>query len=236
MKKLILLELIFGLIIATILNNFVSIVVIAQEITIYDSVIKEDYAALKVDITFPVIQGLKNKQIEKNINQTIQQDIFNFKNELWIESEEYLKLSDNEKWEIGKYEASTYYEVHYQKNDILSFSIFYYRYTLGAHGSVWQKAYNLNLITGEIISLLDIFRGKKDYVEFINREIKRQIQLNLEEYFDRGAVFQSISSNQPFYLVEDDVVIYFGLYEIAPYASGIKYFLVPFAWLETYLK
>lgn len=45
MKKLILLELIFGLIIATIVNNFVSIVVIAQEITISDSVIKDDYAA-----------------------------------------------------------------------------------------------------------------------------------------------------------------------------------------------
>ncbi len=53
--------------------------VIAQEITISDIIIRKDYEALEADITIPVIQGLEDKQIEEEINQTIQEDILNFR-------------------------------------------------------------------------------------------------------------------------------------------------------------
>lgn len=243
MKKLIPLELVTLAVITMfmLISGFISECVMAQEnkfigqeIIISDVVIKEDYEALKVEITFPGIQGLENKSVEEKINQDIQKDILHFKDELLAESEEYLKLAKSERWEIGKYEASAYYTVHYQKNNLLSLSIFYYRYTLGAHGSTWQKAYNLNLTTGGSISLSDILKEKKDYVEVINQEIKRQIQLSPEDFFDSGTLFQSINLNQLFYLVEDGVVIYFGLYEIAPYSSGIRYFKIPFSLFETY--
>ena len=131
--------------------------------------------------------------------------------------------------------AIAYYIVHYQKNNILSLSVFYYWYSLGAHGSTVQEAYNLNLVNGERIPLPDILKEKKDYLKIINQEIKRQIKLNPEAYFDDGAVFQSISEGQqPFYVIEDGIVIYFGLYEIAPYSSGIRYFKIPFSLFETY--
>ncbi|GAG64710.1 unnamed protein product [marine sediment metagenome] len=74
----------------------------------------------------------------------------------------------------------------------------------------------------------------KDYLKIINQEIKRQIKLNPEAYFDDGVVFQSISEEQPFYLIEDGMVIYFGLYEIAPYSSGIRYFKISFSLFEIY--
>ncbi len=131
------------------------------------------------------------------------------------------------------FEAIAYYIAHYQTNDLLSLSVFYYCYTLGAHGCTVQEAYNLNLVNGEKISLQDILKEKKNYLEIINREIKRQIKLNPEAYFDDGAVFQSISQEQPFYIIEDGIVIYFGLYEIAPYSSGIRYFKIPFSLFET---
>ncbi|GAG74381.1 unnamed protein product, partial [marine sediment metagenome] len=74
----------------------------------------------------------------------------------------------------------------------------------------------------------------KDYLRIINQEIKRQMKLNPEAYFDDGAAFKSVSKEQPFYLIEDGIVIYFGLYEIAPYSSGIRYFKIPFSLFETY--
>ena len=240
MKKLFLLELVFLIVIVVAISNFIdtSVVaqenkVIAQEITISDLVIKEDYKALEVDITIPVIQGLEDKQIEEEINQNIQEDILNFRYRIQTESEEYLQLAKKEGWEIKKYIASTYYIAHYQTNDLLSLSVFYYCYTLGAHGCTVQEAYNLNLANGEKISLQDILKEKKDYLEIINREIKRQIKLNPKAFFDDGAVFQPISPEQPFYLIEDGIVIYFGLYEIAPYSSGIRYFKIPFSLFET---
>jgi len=212
----------------TILAQTQEIKPIDQEITITDLVIEEEQEALKVDMVFPLVQGLKDKQVEEKINQIIQEEIINFKNQLQTESEEYLKSAKSEEWEIRKYIATTYYIVHYQKDDLLSLSVFYYSYTLGAHGYTLQRAYNFNLENGKEILLSDILKEKKDDVDIINQEIKRQINLNPQEYFSEWSVFQSISQEQPFYFIEDGIVVYFGLYEIAPYASGIRYFKIPY--------
>jgi len=240
MKKLFFVELVFLIVVVVVISGFIYKGVMAQEnklitqeITISDIVIKEDYEALEVDLTIPVIQGLADKKIEEKMNQTIQDDILNFKYRIQTESEEYLQEAKKEGGEIKKYIATAYYIVHYQTDDLLSLSVFYYCYTGGAHGCTVQEAYNLNLVNGERITLPDILKGKKDYLKIINQEIKRQIQLNLEAYFD-DAVFHSISQEQPFYLIEDGIVIYFGLYEIAPYSSGIRYFKIPFSLFETY--
>lgn len=239
MKKLFLLALVFPIVV--VISGFVYTRVmaqenklIAQEITISDIVIREDYEALEVDITIPVIQGLEDKQIEEEINQTIQENILKFKYRIQTESEEYLQSAKSKGEEIRKYIAAAYYIVHCKTHDSLSLSVFYYCYTLGAHGCTIQEAYNLNLVNGEEISLQEILKEKKDYVKVINREIKRQIQLNPDAYFEKGAAFQSISEEQPFYVIEDGIVIYFGLYEIAPYSSGIRYFKIPFSLFETY--
>jgi len=205
---------------------------IDQEITITDIVIKEDQEALKVDMVFPLVTGMKDKQVEEKINQTIQKDVHNFKEMLQTESEKYLQGAKKEGWEIRKYIATTYYIVHYQKDDLLSLSVFYYSYTLGAHGHTLQRAYNFYLENGKEIPLSDILKEKKDDADIINQEIKRQMELNPQEYFSEWSVFQSISEEQPFYLIEDGIVVYFGLYEIAPYASGIRYFKIPYSLFE----
>ena len=237
MKKLLFLflRLIF---LGIITNAFINTTVLAQtreikpidqEITITDLVTKEDQEALKVDMVFPLVQCMQDKQVEEKINQIIQEDVHNFKNRLQAESEEYLQSARSEGWEIRKYIVTTHYIVHYQKDDLLSLSVFYYSYTLGAHGHTLQRAYNFNLENGKEILLGDILKEKKDDVDIINQEIKRQMALNPQEYFSDFSVFQSISQEQPFYLIEDGIVIYFGLYEIAPYASGIRYFKIPYS-------
>ena len=180
-------------------------------------------------MVFPLVQGMKDKRVEEKINQIIQKDILNFKNQLQAESEDYLNSDRSEGWEIRKYIATTYYIVHYQKDNLLSLSVFYYSYTLGAHGYTLQRAYNFNMENGKEILLSDILKEKKDDVDIINQEIKRQINLNPQEYFTEWSAFQSISQEQPFYLIEDGMVIYFGLYEIAPYASWIRYFKIPYS-------
>ena len=240
MKELFLVELFFLVIVVVVASSSIFTGVIAQEdrfviqnITISDKVIKEDYEVLEVDIVIPVIYCLKDKKIEEEINQAIQDNILDFKYRIQTESEGYLQLANSKGWEIRKCIASAYYIVHYLSNDLLSLSVFYYCYTGGAHGCTIQESYNLNLVNGERITLPDILKEKKDYLKIINQEIKRQIQLNPEAYFD-DAVSHSISPEQPFYIIEDGIVIYFGLYEIAPYSSGIRYFKIPFSLFETY--
>ena len=201
-----------------------------QKLTVSDLKICEEYEAINIDMVIPVIEGMEDKQVEKKINQLIQEYAFNFKEELQIGSEEYLRDAKKEGWRIGKYQAFSYYIFHYQSKNILSVSVFYYRYTLGAHGHTLQKAYNLDLQNGKIISLPVLLKDMEDYKEIINQKIKKQIKLNPEKYFDEkifGKIFQTISNDQPFYIIEDGIVIFFGLYEIAPYSSGIRYFKIP---------
>jgi len=69
---------------------------IDQEITITDLAIKEDHEALKVDMVFPLVTGVKDKQVEEKINQIIQEEILNFKNRLQAESEGYLQSARSE--------------------------------------------------------------------------------------------------------------------------------------------
>jgi len=82
---------------------------IDQEIVITDLVIKEDHEALKVDMVFPLVQGIKDKQVEEKINQTNHKDVLDFKEVLKTESEKNLKRAKEEGWEIRKYIATFYY-------------------------------------------------------------------------------------------------------------------------------
>ena len=235
MKKIFNLIFIFSIVMTIFLN--VNNMVLTQEskevnqkLTVSDLKICEEHEAINIDMVIPVIEGMEDKQVEKKINQLIQEYAYNFKEELQIGSEEYLKGAKKEGWRIGKYQALSCYIVHYQSKNVLSVSVFYYRYTLGAHGHTLQKVYNLNLQNGEIISLPVLLKDMEDYKKIINQKIKKQIKLNPEKYFDEkifGKIFQTISNDQPFYIIEDGIVIFFGLYEIAPYSSGIRYFKIP---------
>ncbi len=232
MKKIFNLIFIFSIVMTIFLN--VNNMVLTQEskevnqkLTVSDLKICEEHEAINIDMVIPVIEGMEDKQVEKKINQLIQEYAYNFKEELQIGSEEYLKGAKKEGWRIGKYQALSCYIVHYQSKNVLSVSVFYYRYTLGAHGHTLQKVYNLNLQNGEIISLPVLLKDMEDYKKIINREIKKQIKLNPQIYFDNGEIFKTISDDQTFYIIEDRIVIFFGLYEIAPYSSGIRYFKIP---------
>ena len=59
----------------------------------------------------------------------------------------------------------------------------------------------------------------------INNEIENQIkQPDKQEDQDKVYDFYGIKDNQKFYLDDSKIVIYFDLYEIAPYAAGIPEF------------
>ena len=70
----------------------------------------------------------------------------------------------------------------------------------------------------------------------VNNFIKEDINNKPENYFKGDEGFKGISENQPFYIDEDGIVIYFGLYEIAPYYIGIPKFKLKFDEFNKYLN
>ncbi|HKK83744.1 MAG TPA: DUF3298 and DUF4163 domain-containing protein [Atribacterota bacterium] len=199
-----------------------------EEIKINVKTISEDYPTLTTNLQIPFFEGFGNEQIKNRITTIIETDIFSFLEELRSDSEKYFKKAKEEKWMPKKYIGETIFELHYLSKKMISFSIIYYSYTLGAHGFTERVSYNFDLETGNEIKIEDLFLDYNQYMDLINHEIKRQIDAEKELYFNEGKDFQSIKDWQQFYIQYDGIVIYFGLYEIAPYAAGIRYFKVPF--------
>jgi hypothetical protein len=77
------------------------------------------------------------------------------------------------------------------------------------------------------VVLNEIFTPGYDYCSTINDFIYNKIQANPENFFEGDMGFKGIDKQQSFYIKDGHLVIYFGLYEIAPYAAGIQEFKLP---------
>ncbi|MFT4146660.1 MAG: DUF3298 and DUF4163 domain-containing protein [Mobilitalea sp.] len=134
---------------------------------------------------------------------------------------------------VHEYEAVTEYTVTYNENCMLSLYFDQYEYTGGAHGNTIRTSDTWNLAQSKRAELADFFPGKSNYSEFIIEsiinQIKAQVKANTTMVFDDypKLVAENFKANN-FYLTEEGVVIYFQQYDIAPYASGILTFVIPF--------
>ncbi len=127
-----------------------------------------------------------------------------------------------------KYELNIEYKIHTLNPTFISLTMENYQYTGGTHGFSNKTPYNFDLTTGKEITLEDLFKENSDYKEVINKEIQKQIKEEPDKFFpDEVEVFSGINSKQPFYIEDGKLVIYFGLYEIAPYTAGIVEFEIP---------
>ena len=151
---------------------------------------------------------MNNKEIERILNKKFESDIMNFYNTSVKEAESYFDdFPDAE----NKFVISSDYEVKKSNNKVLSMLIKYYKYSGGAHGTYEYIPYNVDLTSGGIFTLK-----------------KQIIQLNKEQNLPKNSTqlyaFNEIKDNQKFYIVDDTIVIFFDLYDIAPYVAGIPEF------------
>ena len=165
----------------------------------------------RLDVTYPVVEGLPDKDIQDYINSVL----LGITNALIVRQGYY----ENPRTEItGRY--------HVRTNDkcVLSISIENYAFSGGAHGFTILKSVTFDIKTGKIYSLEDFFAEGVDYVRFISDIIKKQV---IERDIPVINEFTAISSNQDFYIENNNLVVYFQLYELAPYYLGFVTFPIP---------
>ncbi len=92
----------------------------------------------------------------------------------------------------------------------------------------YLNSYNYNLINGKKLKLSDMFKKDIDYKKIVNEYINHVISQNPDIYFQGEDGFKGIKEDQSFYIENDAIVIYFSLYEIAPYYVGIPKFKMEF--------
>ena len=200
--------------------------------------INEETEFFKSEISYPKLK-IKNKYLDekdinvdiiKNINKEIYNYMTSFNNKIKEESNGYKKQYEDifskvkNQYFKYQYEAYSDYQVTYNKNNLISIPIQLYEFTGGAHGMSYLKTFNYNLLTGKEIKLKDVFKEDVNYKEIVNNYIKEEISKNKDIYFSGEEGFKGISDNQDFYIDNDGIVVYFGLYDIAPYYVGIPKF------------
>ena len=130
------------------------------------------------------------------------------------------------------YDAVMKYEVTCAKNCFFSVYRDCYEFTGGAHGNTVRRSDTWNLATGKNVPLGCFFRPGVNYRRTLFEEVLRQAKENMEKcpdlYFeDYQELIRRYFSLCHYYLTPDGPVIYYQLYEIAPYAAGFVTFSIP---------
>ncbi|WP_274650700.1 DUF3298 and DUF4163 domain-containing protein [Paenibacillus humicola] len=162
----------------------------------------------KAELWVPVISGLHNAAARNAINEAIRAAV----REL---------VAGQGSLDDPRAEMQGWFEIKNNQKGILSLSLFNYAYTGGAHGLTLQQSLTFDMGSGKSYTLPELFKPGSPYVRRLSDLIKLQIQARQIATIEP---FESIRPDQPFYIADRSLVVYFALYELAPYAFGFPYF------------
>lgn len=165
-------------------------------------------------VYYPKIKGMKNKQAQISVNNKLK-DMSAVK-----------PIDSNVQLE---YSYSGDFSIEFFKKDLLVLELTGYEYYFGAaHGNPSRIYANVDLVTGKIYELKDLFKNNSNYVKVLSDIIGYQIKNNPEYSYVFPDSYKRIGVDQPFYIKDDALYIYFSVYEIAPYVAGTPTFKISF--------
>lgn len=188
---------------------------------------------LTYQIKYPVFRAPIYQMSLSLINQYYKRKALEFQNyvkeKLYPMAVEQYRESIKNGYPIMVYEAMTVFQLTYNQACIISLYFDQYEFTGGAHGSTLRYSDTWNLQTYRRLKLNDLFICP-GYQQMIFRQIKAQIQKNPEIYFEdyEKLVVDTFNKNS-FYCTPKGIIIYYQQYDIAPYSSGIREFLIPYS-------
>ncbi|ACJ32559.1 DUF3298 and DUF4163 domain-containing protein [Anoxybacillus flavithermus] len=209
----------------------------SQPLTVTTKKMKYTNELMEVDLNIPIVSGSVNPSFQRQVNRLLRKESLDLKREVEKQAHENMAISKKEGFPYRLHAAVSNYEVTYNQHGILSIPVTLYSYTGGAHGMTVKVPNNFDFHTGKSLQLSDLFKKGTNYKQVIKDEIIAQIKKENDLYFDNAiAVVQKMPDDQPYYMTKDGIVVYYGLYEIAPYAAGIREFLIPYSTLRPHMK
>jgi hypothetical protein len=173
-------------------------------------------------VFYPEIQGMRFEAMQKKVNTRLAQ------------------LSGVKEVDPTVQPTSSYtgdYEVSFFKNRLVVLELTGYDYPFGAaHGMPSRIYAHVDLESGVFYQLAELFKPDSSYVKVLSDIIEKQIQTNPEYSYVFPGSFKGINANQPFYIDENNLYIYFAPYEIAPYAAGFPTFKIPFNTIDPIIQ
>lgn len=168
------------------------------------------YRSHKVEIDYPQVWGLMNRAVEQTINQTI------------INQANMIIREQLNNQVPGNTEMTGSYEIKNNQRGILSLTQYNYAYTPpAAHGLTLLKALTIQVQSGKVYALRELFRPGSNYMSRLDALIRAQIKERDVPLLDE---FKGISPDQDYYIADKSLVIFFQLYELTPYVYGFPMF------------
>ncbi len=120
----------------------------------------------------------------------------------------------------------------------ISFTQQEYEYSGGAHGMPYWIPHTFDLHTGEELSLsFFVANEEEEFKDIVTEQFIKMYDVDPLLYWDDAVetVREFVDFDSPFYLKEEGLVIYFGPYDLAPYAAGFVEIVVPYEDMELFV-
>ncbi|MFZ7133769.1 MAG: DUF3298 domain-containing protein [Eubacteriales bacterium] len=125
------------------------------------------------------------------------------------------------------------YEIKTNEKGVLSLSLIGLAEFGGAHPNTIIKSLNYDLHRGRNEPLSQQFLPNSNYVEILSGMVYQQLQEQEIPLFDD---FPGIDANQDYYIADKSLVIYFQLYQVAPYVAGFPYAVIPIYQIQELIR
>ncbi|ATO49017.1 WG repeat-containing protein [Brevibacillus laterosporus] len=165
-------------------------------------------------VYYPQIEGMANKAAQEQVNKR-------------LKGLSQIKPIDQNAQLDYNYFGD--FSVDFFNNQLVQLKLLGYNYPFGAaHGMPTQIYTPIDLVTGQFYTLPDLFKPTSNYVKVLSDIIGQKIKTDPQYSYVFPDTYKGIAPNQPFYIKEDALYIYFAPYEIAPYVAGFPTFRIPF--------
>jgi len=132
---------------------------------------------------------------------------------------------------IRAFQAQLVYDMTYLCSCIISVYFDRYEYTGGAHGNTVRTSQTWNLQSCGIIELPQLVRCLPSYKSYILSAVEAQVEKEPDIYFENyEELIAETFNGDSYYCRQRGVVVYYQQYDIAPYSSGIREFLIPYSY------
>ncbi len=205
--------------------------------TLSDTITNNNNNILSYKINYPEFISSTNPSALDCINSYYRNKAYKLrdytKNNLLPDALMLSKYNTTQDYPIFEYEVISDFNISYADNCIISLYTDEYIYSGGAHGNTTRSAETWIFLNCKQLTLDYFFANNPTYIEDIQsnilHQISQQIDNNQGYYFsDYPTLVKQTFNPSNFYLTPSNIIIYFGEYDIAPYASGIVEFKLPY--------
>ncbi|WP_342436184.1 WG repeat-containing protein [Paenibacillus sp. FSL L8-0436] len=167
-------------------------------------------------VYYPVIEGIANSEVSREVNDKLRS----------------LSLAEGAGTGEGTqdYSYTGDFAVSFFRKNLLVLELSGYKYPFGAaHGMPTRIYVHINLRNGKFYALRDLFKPGSKYVAKLSAIVGKQIANDPQYSYVFPDTYKGITADQPFFVDEEALYLYFAPYEIAPYAAGFPTFRIPYA-------